>query len=304
MIHIRIPATTANVGPGFDTFGMALSCYNYLSCEESDKLFMSIQGEGKDTLSFGKNHLAVRSAQQVYNLLDAGDVKLTFNMINNIPISRGLGSSSAVIVGGIMAANIILGAPLNTEKLLNIAASIEGHPDNVAPALLGGFVASCYEDGKLYTERFEPPRRLKAVAVIPDLEIKTLKARTELPINVPFEDAVFNLSHASLLAISLMNGNLTTFSKMLKDKLHQTQRLRHIPGAHNVIKAAEEMGALGCVISGSGSTMIAYTVENEKEIVEGMQEAFGKAGINSKTTTLSIDNDGAKIISNNAILED
>jgi len=304
MVNIRIPATTANVGPGFDTFGMALSCYNYISCDKSDKLSLSIQGEGKYALSFGKNHLAVRAAQKVYDLVGAGDVKLAFTMINNIPISRGLGSSSAIIVGGLMAANITLGSPLSKGRLLDLAAGIEGHPDNVAPALLGGFVASCYEDGKLYTERFDPPKRLKAVAVIPDLEIKTLKARTELPKNVPFEDAVFNLSHASLLVISLMNGNLETFSKMLKDRLHQSQRLSHIPGADNVIKSAEEMGALGCVLSGSGSTMIAYTVENETEIAEEMKEAFSKAGINSKTTILSMDNDGAKIISNNGILEE
>ena len=304
MINLRIPSTSANVGPGFDSFGLALGCYNYLSCAESEELVLDIKGEGAETAGLGKDHLLVRSAQKVYDHAGAGEVKLAFSMLNNIPISRGLGSSSAVIAGGMAAANIFLGRPLDTKELIGIAAAMEGHPDNVAPALLGGFVVCCYDGEKLYTEKIEPPQGLKAVVAVPEIRIDTSHARKDLPDKVPFTDAVFNLSHAALLTVSIMRGDLEMFAQMLKDRLHQPYRLKHIPGAFEVVKAAEDRGALGCVLSGSGSTMISFTTKNEKHIAAEMEDAFRKAGVTSRASVLQIDGEGAKIISYNVFAEE
>ena len=183
--------------------------------------------------------------------------------------------------------------------MLAIATELEGHPDNVAPALLGGFVASCYEDGKLYTSRFDPPAALKAVVLMPEFEISTKGSRESLPQTVLLSDAVYNLSHAAVLAMALRDGDFATFSHMIKDKIHQKYRFEQIPGAYDVILAAEEAGALGAVLSGSGPSIIAFTLEKEQAIAEAMKDTFRKYGITARAVITSPDTEGAKIVSNN-----
>lgn len=304
MISIRIPATTANIGPGFDTFGMALSYYNYLYVSPAGKLALDIREEGADTLPLDKTNLVVRAAQAVYDRVGAGEASLAFTMVNNIPLSRGLGSSSAGIVGGMMAANAVLGFPLAKEELLYLAAGMEGHPDNVAPVLLGGFVASCNEGGRIYTAKFNPPQELKAVVAIPEFKISTQKSRHDLPRSVTLSDAVYNISHASVLALSLAKGDWDTFSQMLKDKVHQQYRFDHIKGAGEVAGAAINAGALGCVLSGSGPSMVAFTLGEEKLVAEAMKEAFRKNGVDSRAIILTVDTEGANIFSDNEFLEE
>ncbi|MEG1500817.1 MAG: homoserine kinase, partial [Clostridiales bacterium] len=221
MFSLRVPATTANIGPGFDTFGMALNFYNYMTIGEAESLCLDIQGEGSGSLAGGKNNLFVRAAQMVYDEVGAGNVAMSVSMINNIPLARGMGSSAATIIGGMVAANHILNNPLPQEEILQLATALEGHPDNVAPALLGGFVCVCQDGGKLHTLNFPPPQALKAIVVVPQVRLSTEKARSAMPKNVSLKDAVFNVSHAAFLALALQKGDIDTFGFMLQDRLHQ-----------------------------------------------------------------------------------
>lgn len=301
MLHLRIPATTANIGPGYDTFGMALGYYNYLKVYPDEGFSLEIRGEGSQHLSLLSNNLTVRSAKAVFDLAGAGPINCRISMENNIPLSRGLGSSAAAILGGLMSANYALGQPLDQKKLLDMAVEIEGHPDNVTPALLGGFAASCKDDKELVTFRIETPNNLKAIAVVPQLRLSTGKSREVIPKTVSLADAVYNLRHGVLLALSLQSGDLETFGAMLKDRLHQPYRFPLIKGSKLVARKAIEAGAMGCVLSGSGSTMIAFTTlekHNEDAIGKAMVRAFKKHGIASGYLSLKMDNSGAKLIDN------
>ncbi len=304
---IRIPATTANIGPGFDTFGMALTYYNYIRVEPAQELSLTITGEGMNYLSTHKNNLIVRSAQAVYDSAGAGPVRLAFEIENNIPLSRGMGSSAGAIVGGMVAANHALKDPFSKEDLLELALRFEKHPDNVAPTLFGGFVAACRDGDQYKTFRFEPPRQLKAVVVIPELRLPTVKSREAIPRNIPLADAVYNLGHSVLLALSLQKGDLDAFALMLKDRLHQPYRFPLIPGAEDVVEKAMAAGAMGCVISGAGSAMIAFTkasLYNDTEIGAAMVKAFELKGIKARYLSLRADNSGAKIITHNINAEE
>lgn len=306
-LRLRIPATTANIGPGFDTFGMALNHYNYVTVASSPRLSVSIKGEGAGFLSANKHNLVVRAAQLVYDAAGAGLVKLAFEMENHIPLSRGLGSSAAAIVGGLVAANHALDFPLTQDELLQLAIKLEGHPDNVAPALLGGFVVSCREGNGYQTLKILPPSQLRGVAVVPEIRISTEKARGAIPKEVPLEDAVFNLCHGVMLALFLQKGDIPGFARMLKDKLHQPYRFPLIPASGEVVSAALDAGALGCVISGSGSTMIAFTetsLGNDKAIGAAMSKAFKKEGIKAHYLSLQPDNCGVKIMADNLNVEE
>jgi homoserine kinase len=297
-MRIRVPATTANVGCGYDTFGLALGYYNYVDCEEADKASVQIGGHGSQYLPVNEHNLMLRAAQAAYDETGRGPAKLAFTAYNNIPLSRGIGSSSAAIVGGLYAANQMLGKPLPTDKLLLMATEIEGHPDNVAPALLGGFVIIVNEGKGQRVKRLTPPESLMAVLAIPDFPLSTRKARAIMPYKVPLTDAVYNLGHATLLALYLAEGDLAGFGDMLKDRLHQPYRFNLIPGAADVVAAAQAKGALGCVISGSGPTMIAFhhgTKEQGLAIGQNMRRAFAAQRVEAQFMQVALDNQGTHI---------
>jgi homoserine kinase len=297
-MRIQVPATTANVGCGYDAFGMALGYYNYIDCEKADRATVHIVGQGAQYLPLNEQNLMLRAAQAVYDAAGCGQVKLALTAYNNIPLSRGMGSSSAAIVGGLYAANQMLGQPLSEKKLLLIATEIEGHPDNVAPALLGGFTIIVNEGKSQRVKRITLPKSLMAVLAIPDFPVSTKKARAILPRKVPLADAVYNLSHAALLAVSLAEGDLSGFGDMLKDRLHQPYRFGLIPGAAAVVTAAQAKGALGCVISGSGPTMIAFYKgwkEQGTAIGRAMRQTFAAHGVEARFMQVALDNQGTKV---------
>jgi len=298
MVRVRVPATTANLGCGFDTFGMALGYYNYVQAEPADAFSLTIIGEGEHHLHFPGN-LVVRSATAAYELAGRALPELAFICENNIPLSRGMGSSSAVIVGGIYAANHLMGNPLTTAQMCDLAIKIEGHPDNVTPALFGGFTISVNEGGNSYTKRIDIPATLRAVLAIPDFRVSTKKARAGMPRQVALEDAVYNLGHAAYLALALQQGDIGGFGLMLNDRLHQPYRFPLIKGAEDVVEAAIAAGAIGCVISGSGPTMISFTEDEEilrDNITSAMGEAFANNGVKTKIITVGIDNQGTIVI--------
>ncbi len=259
-VTIQVPATSANCGPGFDTLGLACTLYNEVTYEiTGGKGFqLQVTGEGADYLRpFGRK-LAYASNQRVWNAATGRRHNgLWVTMTNRIPMSRGLGSSSSAIVAGLFAANCLCGNYYTKDQLLGIATEIEGHPDNVAPALYGGFTISYMEEGQAHSLRLLPAKPLKFIAVVPDSKLPTVLARQAIPQSVPHKDAVYNTSRASLLVGALLSGNYEYLGRALEDKLHQPYRAHLIPGLYDVFSAARAAGAYNAIISGAGSTVMA-----------------------------------------------
>ncbi|MGM0369081.1 MAG: homoserine kinase [Bacillota bacterium] len=297
MVKVRVPATTANLGPGFDTLGMGLDFYNHLEVTEVDSgLEIDIEGYGVDKLATNDRNLIYQAMNKLFAIVGYEPSGLYIKAINNIPLSRGLGSSAAAIVAGLLAANELVAHKLSIPDLINLATTIEGHPDNVAPALLGGVVVSNYKNNKVAFEKIAAPE-LKIVVCIPDYELSTAKSREVLPTEVSFEDAVFNVSHMGMLLTGLLKQDYEVIKEGLKDKLHQPYRKKLLPGFER-IRTELDSKALGIVLSGSGPTVIALTLEQEEEIGEKMVESFKAEGIEAKYLITEPTNQGAQIINN------
>ena len=301
-ITIRVPATSANCGPAFDCMGLACTLYDeftYAITDEKFGFYLQVTGEGAGMLHPSGRNLAFASFLQVWNSYTQRQrVGISLTMQNGIPMSRGLGSSSAAIVGGVMAASILSGANLSRAELLHVANKIEGHPDNVAPAIYGGFTISCLaEDGPLCL-RFLPAKPLQFIAVVPEKPLATSLARKAIPHQIPLPDAVFNESRSALLAGALMSGRYEFLPLALEDKLHQPYRASLIPGMEDVFKAGLAAGTYHCIISGAGSTLMAYAdpARDGAAIGQAMVNAFVGHGQKAAAHILALDEEGAKIL--------
>ena len=304
---VRVPGTSANCGPGFDCLGLATTIYNYLDLTllHGNKIVVEAAGEGAENIPRGKRNLTWQAVQRL--LQEVGretDFKgAIIRTKNNVPISRGLGSSSTAIVGGLVAANEILGAPLTRQELLKLATELEGHPDNVAPALFGGFTVSVMDKGAVQTFSFQPRIKLKLIVAVPDFELSTRLARKVLPKNISMKDAIFNVSRASMLIAALVEGREDLLPLAFDDALHQPYRKKLVPGMTEVFEAAKAAGALGAAISGAGSCLIAFTTTRsglEEKISSAMVEEFKAHGVKSKALILNVDKRGAKVIKKGA----
>ncbi|MBR6887917.1 MAG: homoserine kinase [Selenomonadaceae bacterium] len=300
---VRVPGTSANCGPGFDCLGLATTIYNYLDLTllRGSKVIVEATGEGSENIPRGKKNLAWQAVKRFLQEIGRADEfkGAIIRSKNNVPVSRGLGSSSTAIVGGLVAANEILGAPLNRQELLKIATELEGHPDNVAPALFGGFTVSVMDNGEVQTFSFLPRIRLKLIVAVPDFELSTRLARKVLPKNVSMRDAVFNISRASMLISALVEGREDLLPLAFDDAIHQPYRKKLVPGMSEVFTAAKSAGALGAAISGAGSCLIAFTTTRsglENKIAAAMVEEFKAHDVKSKSLILDLDRRGAKII--------
>jgi len=264
-ITVIVPATSANCGPGYDSLGLACNLYNDFTFEILDTpgFALEVIGEGEDRLRADGRNLAFLSFLKVWNEVRGTRIGLKVTMQNRIPLSRGLGSSSTAIVAGLVAANLLTGSTLTKERLLNYATEIEGHPDNVAPALLGGITISYMDRSGAHSLRFLPQKELRFIAVVPDQPLSTHKARQAIPQHIPHQDAVFNASRTALYVGALMSGNYQYLNAALEDRLHQPYRIPLITGTEAVFEAAKANGAYGAIISGAGSTLMAY-VDPEK----------------------------------------
>ncbi len=300
-VSVRVPATSANCGPGFDTLGLACTLYNDLTYEIVDgKGFqLDVIGEGAEYLKpYGRN-LAFASFLKVWNkITDNERIALKVSMNNRIPMSRGLGSSSSAIVAGLYAANALCNNYYSKEELLDIATEIEGHPDNVAPAIYGGFTISYMEQEKAHSLRMLPAKPLKFIAVVPERKLPTILARQAIPETVLHKDAVYNVSRASLLVGALLGGHYEFLQMALNDKLHQPYRAHLIPGLDDVFSAAKDAGAYNAIISGAGSTVMAYAApESDCNIIgEAMVKAFAANNEKAIYQILDLDTEGVKII--------
>jgi homoserine kinase len=297
LFKIRIPATSANLGPGFDCFGLALKLYNTFIFDEIPHGFeFIVKFKNKEiTVSQEENlvYVAMKKTFEIFNKSMPG-IRLIEEI--NIPFSRGLGSSATAILAGILASNKILGNPLNNEEILNLAYKIEGHSDNIVPALNGGFNITILANNTIIYKKINVDEDLKIIVAIPEIKIKTTESRKILPNEISREDAIFNLSRAALLASSFITRDYSHFPVAFQDKLHQNYRAKLIPGFYDVVNNAYNEGALGVALSGSGSSIIAFTISNEKNIAQSMIKTFSKLGIDSGYIITSTDNKGALII--------
>ena len=296
-IHLRAPGSASNLGPGFDCLGLALTIYNRITVREvsGSGVNITITGEGAGDLPEDDQNLFYSSAVAAAEMAGGSLPGLRVEMENQIPLVRGLGSSSTAIVAGISAANLLLGEPLDTSDLLNLATRLEGHPDNVSPCLLGGFTISALKDGSVEHIRALPSPELRAIVVVPHFEIRTEAARKALPDSVPHRDAVFNVGHASLVTAALIKADFQILRTAMKDRLHQPYRAHLVPGIEQVLDAAESSGALGACLSGAGPTLLAFTVDDGVNIKRAMLAAWKNVHIDANGYILQVDRDGVTV---------
>ena len=280
MIKIRVPATSANLGPGFDCLGLALDIWNEIYFEESDSISFQVTGEGANKLNHRPKNLLTDSFKRVYEICGKPLHGVNIRAHNDILHSSGLGSSAAAIVAGIYGANELLKKLLANNTLVKLATEIEGHPDNVAPALLGGLVVSAMTEGEVITRRYDVPP-LSIVIVKPEVQWQTRTARSVLPNTVSRADAIFNIGRTALVIDALRNGDLDLLQKVMDDRMHQSYRLKHIPGGMAAYGTAKQFGT--AALSGAGPSIICFvSSENAEKAKEKLIDVFAEQGIRSQ----------------------
>ena len=293
-IKVTVPASAANLGPGFDTLGLALSLYNEILLEEDDRVTVMIEGEGAHSLDRSRENVVVRGALAVYETAGRPFRGLNVSMKNQIPPSRGLGSSAAAWLGGIIGANALLGAPLEAEEVLTLAARKEGHPDNVAAAFLGGLTVSCWNDDRVEAVKLSVSSTLSWVVFVPEVTGSTAEARAILPERVSRADAVFNVSRACLLLAALERGRVDLLPLAMDDRLHQPYRRRLFPWMDAVMAAARAAGALGSVLSGAGPSILSVVNGNPEPVRRAINDALPSLCLAGKAEVIAVDQVGAR----------
>lgn len=294
-VRVRVPASTANLGPGFDTLGMALGLYNEVELsDEGEGLQLQVEGEGRVELErAGERNLAVRAAQDTLQDLGYQSSGLRIRQINRIPLGRGLGSSAAACLAGIAAAARLADVRLSTDELLARALPFEGHPDNVTPAVMGGLTASAVVRGRVVAAKVPVSAYLRVVAVIPELILPTKRARQVLPKQVPFADAVFNLTRLALLLTGLATDRPELLAPGTEDRLHQPYRASLLPGMEAILEEGRQAGALATCLSGAGSSLLALVNADGERIGQRMSERWRREfGIENRALPLEIDRQG------------
>jgi homoserine kinase len=299
-VTITVPATTANLGVGFDCLGAALSLYNkfeFTTLDSSESLLkIEVRGEEAAKISTDESNLLYRSFSKFYREIDRTPPTVDITIDLGVPLARGLGSSATAIVGGLLAANQLEGNPLSQQEIQELAIAIEGHPDNVIPALLGNCQLSIGEPGNWCICPIPWHQDLIPVVAIPNFELSTEEARAVLPKTIERQDAIFNISRMGLLLRGLATNNSDWLKIALEDRLHQPYRQNLIPGYAEVKQAAIASGACGMVISGAGPTLLALTqIDRVSEVITGMQTAWHSIGITARVQALSLDLQGAKV---------
>lgn len=293
-VRVRVPATSANLGPGFDALGLALALHNEVVAEAAAEVTVSIEGAGRGRLDGGAKNLVARAVALAHEVAGRPFHGARLRCINRIPLSRGLGSSAAAWVGGLLAANALMGEPLDREAVLTAAARAEGHPDNVAAALLGGLTVSCADGGRVTAVSLPAPSEVEWVVLLPETESSTHDARAVLPDTVSRSDAVFNVQRVSLLLAALATGRADLLDQAMQDRLHQPYRQRLFPWMEAIAAAGRRAGGLGCVLSGAGPSMLAAVRQGGgRAVAEAMERALRDVGIAGRAMALPVDPVGA-----------
>jgi homoserine kinase len=299
-VVVDVPATTANLGPGFDCLGAALDLNNRFAMRRieggGERFELIIEGSEGSHLRGGPENLVYRAAQRVWKAAGLEPVALEARVRLAVPPARGLGSSATAIVAGLMGANALVGEPLSKEKLLELAIDIEGHPDNVVPSLLGGLCMTAKAASQRWrVVRCEWTSTVKAVVAIPSIRLSTSEARRAMPKTIPVSDAVVNLGALTLLLQGLRTGNGDLISDGMHDRLHEPYRWRLIKGGDQVKQAAIDAGAWGCAISGAGPSVLALCAEDKGMAVSrAMVRAWEAAGVASRAPVLNVQTTGSQ----------
>ena len=295
MVRVSVPATSANLGPGFDAFGLALELRNTLVLEEAAAPEAHFAGEGAELLGREASNLVLEAVAALYRQVGRPMPTLRLQVESRVPLARGLGSSATAIVGGLVAARALAGAELSDAELFQLADRIEGHPDNVAPALWGGAVLAWRSGQRVHARRLGVPAQLAAAVAVPETAVPTERSRAVLPATVPLADAVFNLGRSALLATALLSGELELLRDATQDRLHQPYRAALVPGLEEVLAAARRAGALGAALSGSGSAVLALGRGDLTAVAAAMADAFRAAGVECRTWCLEVSREGARV---------
>jgi homoserine kinase len=265
---VRVPASSANLGPGYDVLAAALSLHIELEVTETGEFGVHAGGSGAPET---RENLCVRAFERLHPA-DG----LRFEMRSEIPLAAGLGSSAAAIIAGLMAAEHLYELALDREELLAIAVELEGHPDNVAAALYGGFVVCSSQDGVARATRFDPPEGVEGILVIPSEQITTAEARGALPPEIPLGDAVANVAAAAELVLGVQRSDLTLIGRGLADRVHQPRRAALYPRSMELIAEAERFGAIGATISGAGPSVLVWTYwQSTGKVVDALKRHVG-----------------------------
>jgi homoserine kinase len=265
MVCVKVPASTANLGPGFDCLGMALNLYAWIEMDYATETKIILHGEQMQGIPADKSNLIYRVAQMVFAEAGVHYPELAIAMYSEIPLTRGLGSSASAIIGGMVAANALIGNILTEDKIFQMATQLEKHPDNVGASLFGGLVVAFWDGARAEYIRITPNERLEVLVAIPEFQLSTEIARHVLPKKVLMKDAVFNLSHASLLVAALYSGQIDMIRHAMQDVLHQPYRAALIPGMTTILREAANHGALGVALSGAGPTLLALVDKQSDE---------------------------------------
>ncbi|MCH7663745.1 MAG: homoserine kinase [Chloroflexi bacterium] len=294
-IQVRVPATTANLGPGFDAIGLALDLWNTAEFSiDGEGTRVEVEGEGDKVLPRNGSNLIVQAALRVYE--NAGQEKpsnLLIKCRNGIPLGSGLGSSAAAVLAGLLGSNALLGKPLSAEKILALALELEGHADNVAAALYGRLVLVVQDGEDIITHQIKV-LGWKVVVVIPSISLPTEEARQRLPDMYARADVVFNLGRSAMVVAAFRAGDANLLARVMDDKLHQPYRVPLIPGARQAIEAAQQIGA-AAALSGAGPGVAAFVRNGGEEVGEVMQAAFEEKGVESRRFILGVVDEGAEV---------
>ncbi len=289
---ISVPATSANLGPGFDTLGLAINLRNKVKITQSKFHSVSLRGEGSKNPKLKDNNMFITIFNDFHKKISSKKRKFRFEFQNEVPLSRGLGSSSAVIISAIASAYAIEGIELSKQKLLNLALQFESHPDNITPAVMGGFTVATVNNNEVNFIKKSLPSTLKAVVVIPNRPISTHLSRKALPYKYNKDDTIFNISHSSLITAAFMSENWDMLREASKDRIHQYYRMKQMPELFSVQKIALRNGALMSTLSGSGSTFFSLVYEEDaKNLVSKLRENFRYF----KIFSCDFDNDGIQV---------
>ena len=306
-VSVKVPATTANIGPGFDCFGLALPFYNIVTLEElvypNEGVEINVFSDNLDINDFhiplDETNIVYKAVELLYNYVGQTPHAMRINIQTEIPLAKGLGSSASVIVGGVMAANELLGNPADEDALLSIATEIEGHPDNISAAMMGGFVISSSEDdGSIIYRKIKWPEDWKLTICIPDYELSTSISRSVLPQKIDLQDAAFNARRCAFFIEALHTHDTDLMKLALQDKLHQPFRTKLVPGLDEIINNLKHVDSvLGTVLSGAGPSMLVISKGNDlDEIKNIIKTTWDTFSVRADIKTVDVEANGAKII--------
>lgn len=299
-VRVTVPSSTANLGPGFDTLGMALQLYSVVEMQVSEQTSIELIGKELQGTPTDKSNLLYVIAAELFQRAGLAVPELHIRASSEAPLTRGLGSSAAAIVGALVAANHLAGEPFTREQLFAMAVKEEGHPDNVGPSFFGGIIVATMpeKDGQpIPYIRLAPPAAMRALVVIPDYALSTEKARNALPQVYSKQDVIYNVGHSSLLVAALAQGRLDLLGQAMGDRLHQPYRAPLVPGLEEILDAATQNGAIGAALSGAGPTILCLTASDSEceRLKSFVDQVMRGHGISYQTMVLQPDEHGVQV---------